>query len=122
MTTRQRALVIGAGSIGERHIRCFKATERVDVALCEPNSRVRQDVQTRYDIHQSFGTLEDALAEPFDLPVVATPAPLHIPQARLLFENGIRPLIEKPLSLNMDGIAELEIAAASRGLTTGVAY
>jgi predicted dehydrogenase len=122
MTSRHRALVIGAGSIGERHIRCFQATQRVDIGICEPNAAVRKAIEQRYDIPQSFERLEDALVEPFDLAIVATPAPLHIPQARLLVERGIHPLIEKPLSLNLDGIAELGWAAASRGLTAGVAY
>jgi predicted dehydrogenase len=122
MTARLRALVIGAGSIGERHVRCFTATERVDVALCEPNATVREAVKSRYKVTQTFERLGDALTEQFDLAVVATPAPMHIPQAQLLVERGIRPLIEKPLSLNLDGIAELEKSAVNRSLTAGVAY
>jgi predicted dehydrogenase len=122
MTARQRALIIGAGSIGERHLRCFLAAERVDIAICEPNASVRQTMQARYGVALSFCSLEDALAEQFDLAVVATPAQFHIPQARLLVERGSHVLVEKPLSLNLDGIEELENAASGRGLTAGVAY
>ncbi len=89
MTTRPRVLVIGAGSIGERHIRCFQLTERADVAICEPNPKVREAAAARYGIAQSFQSFEEALADRFDLAVVATPAQFHIPQARLLVERGI---------------------------------
>ncbi|HEX4415500.1 MAG TPA: Gfo/Idh/MocA family oxidoreductase [Lacipirellulaceae bacterium] len=122
MTARYRALVIGAGSIGERHIRCFLATERADVAICEPNATIRNVIRERYGTLQSFECLDDALSESFDLAIVATPAPLHILQARLLVEKGIRPLVEKPLSLNLDGIVELDRAASRRRLVAGVAY
>jgi len=122
MTARQRVLVIGAGSIGERHIRCFLATERVDVAICEPNITVRQAMQGRYGVAQSFGSIVDSLASQFDLAVVATPAQFHVLQAQLLVEQGIHVLVEKPLSLNLNGIKELENTAASRGVSAGVAY
>lgn len=122
MTTRHRALIIGAGSIGERHIRCFLATERAEVAICEPNPSIRNSIRDRYVISQSFESLDEALSESFDLAIVATPAPLHIRQASLLVEKGIRPLIEKPLSLSLEGIQELDRTATSRGLVAGVAY
>jgi predicted dehydrogenase len=122
MKPRQRALIIGAGSIGERHVRCFTATERVDVSICEPNTTVRDAVKSRYGVAHAFERFDDALTNQFDLAVVATPAPLHISQSQQLVERGIHPLIEKPLSLKLDGIAELNNAAASRSLTAGVAY
>jgi siroheme synthase (precorrin-2 oxidase/ferrochelatase) len=33
---RKKILIVGAGSIGERHIRCFLATERAEVQFVEP--------------------------------------------------------------------------------------
>ncbi len=122
MNTRRRTLVVGAGSIGERHTRCFLATERTDVAICEPNARVREAIAARYGIQRAYDSLEIALADDFDLAVVATPAPLHIPQARQLIDRRIATLIEKPLSLNLSGLPELETATASGGVTVGVAY
>ena len=35
--------------------------------------------------------------------------PFHIPQAHNCSNRGIAPLIEKPLSLDLDGLPELEI-------------
>ena len=122
MNARPRVLIIGAGSIGERHVRCFQATGRVEVAVCEPNQTVRDAVHARYSIAESFESLDAALAAQFDLAVVATPAQFHVPQARLLIERGIHPLVEKPLSLEVSGIDDLDTAAAARSMTAGVAY
>ena len=41
-------LIIGAGSIGERHIRCFLATGRTDVSFVEPQPALREQVAARY--------------------------------------------------------------------------
>ncbi len=54
--------------------------------------------------------------------VVATPAPLHIPQAIRLAEAGAHVLIEKPLSTSPDGLDELRRLLVQRRLTAGVAY
>ena len=36
---RHHVLIIGVGSIGERHLRCFRATGRADVWIVEINER-----------------------------------------------------------------------------------
>lgn len=122
MSGRARALVIGAGSIGERHVRCLLATERAEVAVCEPNRSVREAVVERYGVAEAYDSLEGALANDFNLAIVATPAPLHILQAQAIVERGMAVLIEKPLSLNLRGLPEFESAVSVRGLTAGVAY
>ena len=102
MATKHRVLVIGVGSIGERHLRCFRNTGRAELALCEVNEALRADVARRYGVGRAFGRFEDALAEPHDVAVIATPAPLHVPQATRLAEAGVHLLIEKPLSTSLD--------------------
>ena len=43
-----RLLVVGLGSIGERHLRCFAATGRACVSLCELNAELRLAIAERY--------------------------------------------------------------------------
>jgi predicted dehydrogenase len=119
---RLRALVVGVGSIGEKHVRCLQFTKRVDIAICEPAAITRDAVAKQYGIRDSFASLDAATKESFDLAIVATPAPFHIPQATFLVENGIHVLIEKPLSIDTTGIANLKQLAAHKQLVTGVAY
>jgi predicted dehydrogenase len=86
------------------------------------NAVIRAAIAERYGIGECYASLEDALQQPFGLAVVATPAPLHIPQARELVDRDISPLIEKPLSLRLEGLPELETSVAMRPITIGVAY
>jgi len=86
-----RTLIVGVGSIGERHLRCFKQTGRADVAICERNAKLRDDVAARYNVEQTFDHLDAAIDAGFDAAVIATPAPLHIPMATQLAASGVHP-------------------------------
>jgi predicted dehydrogenase len=119
---RKKTLVVGVGSIGERHVRCFQATDRVEVAICEPNAELRQTIADRYGIVEAYPSLDSALTAEFDQAVIATPAPFHVPQAIQFVNQGTHVLIEKPLSVDPTGIFELEQLVQTRGLIAAVAY
>jgi predicted dehydrogenase len=122
MDQKYRILVVGAGSIGERHIRCFLETGRAVIGVCEPAEHTRERIKQTYAVEGSFSDLDHALNEQWDTAVVATPADTHIDIAKQLAALGIAPLIEKPLALHMDGIADLALLLARRKLPCGVAY
>lgn len=115
-------LIIGTGSIGERHLRCFQATGRGEVAGCEPNEALRLTIQERYACPM-FASLDEALAaQSWDVIVVCTPAHTHIPIARRCVEVGAHVLLEKPLSVSLDGIEELAVLASAKKVSVRVAY
>ena len=116
-----KVLVIGVGSIGERHLRCFRNTGRTDVMFAEVNDPLRQTIAERYAV-RGFANLDAALAEQPTAAVIATPAPLHVPLATKLAERGIHLLIEKPLSTTTAGIEPLRQAVHDRGVIAAVAY
>lgn len=115
-------LIVGVGSIGERHLRCFQATGRPDVALLEIDESLRQSVAERYGVRHAFRDLDTALLERPDIAVIATPAPLHVSLALRLAEAGIHVLIEKPLSTMLDDTERLHQVVHERRVTAGVAY
>src|SRR4051812_29074457 len=117
-----RILVIGVGSIGERHLRCLKLTNRATVGLVELNETLRSAITKRYEIADSFANLDDALKHNWDAAVVATPATSHISIAQKLSDLGLHLFIEKPLSLTTDGIDRLMQTVESRKLVARVAY
>ena len=120
-------LVVGAGSIGERHLRCFQSTGRVHVSFIEINPELRETIAKRYNV-PAYASLTAALADgklleqPCKAAVIATPANTHIEIARKLAGHDFHLLIEKPLSTNLEGIKELSAVLDSRGLVASVAY
>lgn len=118
----QRVLIIGVGSIGERHLRCFQQTGRVDVSFVEISPTLRQSVAERYGVTAAWGSLDDALADPPDIAVIATPAPYHVAMAQQLVDRGVHVLIEKPLSTSEEGLDALASTIAAKDVTVGVAY
>ncbi|MEZ6071410.1 MAG: Gfo/Idh/MocA family oxidoreductase [Pirellulales bacterium] len=122
MTTVHRVLIVGTGSIGERHARCFAATGRATVSICEPNTERRREVVERYGIAESFDDFEAAVASRPDVAVVCTPAHLHVAMATQLARAGVDLLIEKPLSVSLDGVDALMRDIDEAGVTARVAY
>ena len=116
-------LVVGVGSIGERHLRCFQKTDRCEVALCEPNESLRKKIAEQYDVSAAFDTVETAIEHGrWSAAVIATPAPYHVPIAVQLAKLGCHLLIEKPLSTSTAGIVELQEAVAANSVVAAVGY
>jgi predicted dehydrogenase len=116
-----RVLIVGVGSIGERHLRCFRATGRCALLFTEINADLRRSVADRYPV-PAFADLEAALAERPTAAVIATPAPSHVNLATRLAEAGVHLLIEKPLDTCLDGIERLRQVVHDRRLVAAVAY
>ncbi len=120
---RKSVLIIGLGSIGERHLRCFQATGRVEVTVCEIAPDLRDRIAEKYGVDNKYPDLQTALnGNSYDAAVIATPAHLHIPMARSLAESGVNLLIEKPLSTSMEGVEDLQKLIGQRGLVVAMAY
>lgn len=123
MTTQtHRILVVGAGSIGERHTRCYLATNRATLGICESNPERRAMVADRYGIAESYARLDDALAQSWDAVLIATPAQTHVPIAMQAAEAGANLYIEKPLAIAMDGVDALRERVRAAGLLAAVGY
>lgn len=117
-----RVLIVGVGSIGERHARCFTATGRAAVSICEVNAELRWIVADRNAIAETFADLDAGLASRPEAVVICTPAHLHVPMALATIRAGFPVLIEKPLSTRFDGVDELIHEAEERHIVAGVAY
>jgi predicted dehydrogenase len=122
MQTQKHLLIVGVGSIGLRHLRCFQGTGRVRLSFCEIDPQLRQRVAEEYRIEHHYPELESALADRYDAAVIATPAHLHIPMAIRLAEAGVHLLLEKPLSTRLDGIDVLRKILREKKIASAVAY
>ncbi|NLC59015.1 MAG: Gfo/Idh/MocA family oxidoreductase [Armatimonadetes bacterium] len=115
-------LVVGAGSIGERHTRCFLQTGRAAVAVCEPRADRLAALAAAYPLAATYSCWEQVPFSAGQVVVVATPAPLHEPMATRALAAGCHVLVEKPLTLDVAAAERLQAAAERAPGVSGTAY
>lgn len=115
-------LIIGCGSIGERHLRTFLATDRCQAIACDNRPAILATMAERYQVP----TVTDWRAaltshDPFAV-VIATPAPSHVAIATEILIAKRHCLIEKPLALTLAGMDGLTAAHTASSRAAAVAY
>jgi predicted dehydrogenase len=99
-----RALIVGLGSIGKRHLRLAREllpVADIRVLRHQPTNEIPEFA------NGCFFAIEDALAFLPHIAVIASPAPFHLVTAQALAAAGVHLLIEKPLSTSLDGVTQL---------------
>ncbi|MFZ0635265.1 MAG: Gfo/Idh/MocA family oxidoreductase [Candidatus Acidiferrales bacterium] len=117
-----KIIVIGAGSIGERHVRAFRRIDGILVSLVDPRKERTQKIAERYGCDGSYPRIEAAPLDSFDAAVIATPANSHIPIGIACASRGLHLLIEKPLAASIEGVGELVTICESKPLIAAVGY
>jgi len=115
-------LIVGGGSIGERHLRCFLATGQVRASLCETRHGRVKELEGRYPIEASFDDFRKAPLSEFDAVIIGVPAHLHVRMATACARAGVPFLVEKPLAVTLRGVQQLKELVRRRRLVAGVAY
>lgn len=102
--SHSRLLVIGNGSMARRHVRLSRQLlPNADIRVL----RYRTDLEISPYANGSIDVIEDVdLFEP-EYVIVASPAPYHIEHAKKLLKDGIKVLIEKPLSDSVEKASAL---------------
>lgn len=119
---QHQVLVIGCGSIGERHVRTFLSTGRAGVIVCDNLPSIQQQNKGKYGV-KSLADWRAAIGNPaITGAVVATPAPLHVDIALQWLAAGRHVLIEKPLAVDMAETDQLLSARDRSGKFAAVAY
>src|SRR5262245_25798993 len=102
-----KLLVVGCGSIGQRHAQHASGLAETAVFDTE-SSRIPAGMK-------SFASLEEALAWGPDAVIIATPHYSHIEVAKKAVEAGAHVLIEKPISNTDKGVDAFLKLAAKKG-------
>jgi predicted dehydrogenase len=115
-----RVLVIGAGSIGLRHLGNLRALG-AGVGACDPDASRRVLAAERHGA-AVFADLPAALAAGWDAALVCTPTHTHLAVAHCAVEAGLHVFVEKPLAEVTVGIPALLASAARRRRTLMVGH
>jgi len=117
-----RVLIVGGGSIGERHLRCFGQLQNVQVGICTRCKETRIKLSDRYNTIYADSSLERALRHDYDVAVICTPSNLHVDMTITCANHDLHVLIEKPLSTDKNRLRDLISAVEANGVICGVGY
>ena len=117
----RRMAIVGLGSIGRRHLRVLKKT-RPEIEVVLVRSGHGGDWPEKDMASFNVRTTEEAVSIGVDAAIIASPAPMHVEQARILIKAGVPILIEKPLSVSTAGVDELAALSEEKNVKTLVGY
>lgn len=129
-----KILMIGLGSIGQRHLRNIKrvlGTEGEILAYrvrglqrtFSDSMKIRDNIclEEEFGI-RAFGDLDEALSHKPEIAFITNPTNMHIPCAIKCARAGCHLFMEKPVSDDLEGIKELEEAVKESGVKVFVGY
>ena len=121
MAIGQRIVVVGAGSIGKRHIRLLREREGGQVEVVEPNPDVLASLQAEFGalvVHESF---EAMLGTHPDIVWLASPTALHAVQSIAALNAGAHVFCEKPMAYTVEEAQNIRehVARSSRVFNVG---
>lgn len=117
----QSALVVGAGSIGRRHLSNLKQLGVSKLSACDPNPDRLAYVSEHFQA-ESFADIEAGLKAGPDIVLICTPPRRHANQALQAIRAGAHVFVEKPVSDSMDDLDELLAEEQKSGLAVQVGY
>ena len=100
--------VIGAGNMGNNHIRVYSELPGVDlVAISDVNPETSNDLATKYIANFYYDYTKMIETEELDIVSICVPTNLHYEVAKYCLEKKINVLLEKPIAANIEDAEEL---------------
>jgi len=113
--------VIGAGSIGYRHLRNLEHLGIGRLLVYEPDTARRSRLQADHQNWQWFSELSDALDRRPQVAIVASPSEYHEEHTDVALASGCAVFVEKPLSFRMGRLEQIAQRAIDNHLVSMVA-
>lgn len=108
-----RFLIVGAGSIGQRHLRNLRLLGHEVLVFDRDRSRL-DEVASSHGV-EPLVSIEEAGERKVDGVLVCTPPASHLPMARQVLPWGRHLFIEKPLASTSLGVVEFLAEVEARG-------
>lgn len=115
----QRVLIVGHGSIGQRHLRIIRESlpdATIMVFRHQPTTHIPEMANL------VTSSMDDVRSFAPEAAIVANPAPFHLEIAKALAEIGCHLLIEKPISGKSERVEDLLETVRAAGVICQVGY
>ncbi|HEB52204.1 MAG TPA: Gfo/Idh/MocA family oxidoreductase, partial [bacterium] len=119
---KTRLGLIGTGFIADVHLQVLASVPEVQVvAVCDVAAERARKLADKHGVPQAFGSLDEMLANAeLDAVHVLVPPALHARLAATCLEKGLHVLVEKPLVLRADEVADLQRLADEQQVVLAV--
>ena len=120
---KKHLLVLGAGSVGKRHLYNFSSLG-CEVSIMDPRSdRVEEAAKIVSPVHR-FANMQDAIAHSSEFSglVVCSPPKFHVDQAIAFLERDVPVLLEKPVSPDLSSALLLKEAVQKTNVPLLLGY
>jgi len=116
-----KILVVGCGSIGERHIRNLIDISSLNIIAFDTSKERLGVIKKRYNV-ETYDNIERCFENDIDAVIVCTPPNTHIQVADQALAHSAHVFIEKPISDRLDGLDELIKKATDNQKIISVGY
>jgi len=107
--------IVGAPR-GSGFVRAIQTvTETELVAICDINKQILEDRSKQFGIERKYTEYEEMADSDLDIIIVATPMPLHVPQAVMALKKGKHVLTEVPAATDLEQCWQLVQAVKESG-------
>ena len=118
---RTRVGVIGAGGLGQHHVRIMGELPDAElIGFYEARAERATEIATTLKA-RPFESI-DALLTEVDAVTIVVPTPAHYEVAKQALERGIHVLVEKPFTATIDQADALLALAAAKGATVQIGH
>lgn len=116
-----QGLIVGCGSIGERHLYNLKKLGVTNLAICDSSKKILDKLSKKYNV-TPFKNFYSALLQNPTFTIISTYPSTHIELATDCIKANSHVFIEKPLSISINGIEKMLKMANAKKLQVAVGY
>ncbi len=114
--------VIGAGAMGQHHIRIYNELSGIELVGISDIDKVRVDEQAAKYHTEAFTDYKKLLEHDLDAVSIAVPTKMHKEVALAAINAGVNILVEKPIAATSDDATEIIKSANDAGLKLMVGH
>lgn len=120
---KTKLCLVGAGSIGRRHLRLLSERDDVELCVVEPNAQCQAAALEILPGVPFYPSIEEAItAGGCEAVIIATPHKTHAPLAIQALELGVHVFVEKPMSDSLEDCVALLNAAKKSDKVVAVGF
>lgn len=115
--------LVGAGSIGRRHLRLLLEREDVEICVAEPLTDRWAEIQSTYPGVTCYASMEEAIEkEKIEAVIIATPHTMHTKMVLHALNAGLHVFCEKPMSDSLEECVAMLSAAEKSSTVLSIGF